>query len=182
MIRMVMPLAPHTSYAVVVLGARLRPDGGPTPLLRRRVATGAALWQSMAAHGSVGPLIVSGGATGGSGQTEAAVMAALAHEAGVPPSATLTEPQARTTRDNARFALALLRPVAGGVPPGGVVVVSDGWHLPRALMLFRRAGRRAGLPELVVRGLAVPTDARRLSWWLAAVREIPAYAADIIRG
>lgn len=155
--------------AVIVLGAAVGPDGAPSPVVIRRVERAVALMTA-----GVGDVLVpSGGAIGGR-PAEAEVMAALARRLGVPACRILTESKARNTRENARFSLALV----AAHDLAEVVVVSDGWHLPRALMLFRRAAP-AGLR---VRGCAAPVRAGRLGWWWAALREIPAIAVDAVRG
>ena len=92
-------------------------------------------------------------------------MQQLALGLGVPPSACLLEEESRTTRENARFTAQLLR--ARGIQQ--VLLVSDGYHLPRARMLFRREGI-AVLPVASSREL---TRRQRLS---AALRELIAFA------
>lgn len=54
---------------------------------------------------------------------------------GVPAQMIRLEMQAKNTWDNARFSAPLIH--------GPAIVVSDDWHLPRALHLFRRAGIKA---------------------------------------
>lgn len=155
--------------ALVVLGAAVRADGAPTPVLLRRVERAAALM----AAGTGDFLVVTGGAIAGR-PAESAVMATVARDLGVPADRIVCESKARNTRENARFSLDLL---AGRGGVGTVVVITDAWHLPRALMLFRRAAP----PGLAVRGCAAPMRAGRLGWWLSALREIPAIAVDVVR-
>lgn len=113
----------------IVLGALLRPDGVPSPALRRRVGHAVALH-----HADLAPrLLMSGGGT----PPEAEAMATLAADAGVPRDRLLLEPRSRNTVENALFSLRLLDP---GLR---LVVVSDAWHLPRALHVFRRLGADA---------------------------------------
>lgn len=166
--------------ALVVLGAAVRPDGTPSAVLIRRVERAVALMRA-----GTGDLLVPTGGVIAGRPAEAEVMAALAARMGVPADRILIESKARNTRENASFSLALLadaeaarRPgtVAGMI--GQVVVVSDAWHLPRAVMLFRRAAP----PAVTVRGCAVPVRAGHLGWWAAALREIPAFAVDALRG
>jgi uncharacterized SAM-binding protein YcdF (DUF218 family) len=116
--------------AIVVLGCRLRDDGAPSPVLRRRVARAVELYRAGRA-----PLLLMSG--GGAGPTaEAAIMRELALAAGVPEAALLCEPASRDTVENALNAARLLR--ERGI--GRVVLVSDATHLPRAALLFRLAG------------------------------------------
>src|SRR5207248_1491109 len=79
-------------------------------------------------------LLLSGG--GRSGRPEAVVMAHLAVALGVAEERLLLEPDSRDTLANAFNSAALLR--ARGLR--SVVLVSDAYHLPRARMLFHRAG------------------------------------------
>ena len=115
--------------AIVVLGCALQ-GGTPSPALVRRVECGVALH----ARGVAPLLLLSGG--GRSTRPEAVAMAALAAAAGVTAERLLVEPDSRDTIGNAFNSAALLR--ARGLD--SVVLVSDAYHLPRARMLFRRAG------------------------------------------
>jgi uncharacterized SAM-binding protein YcdF (DUF218 family) len=120
--------------ALVVLGARLRPDGAPGPALARRIAHALALNARTAPA-----LVVASGGPAGAAPTEAAVIAAALRAAGVPAAAILEEDRSRDTVENARFTAALLR--ARGI--GRVVIVSDRRHLPRAVLAFRLLGLAA---------------------------------------
>lgn len=116
--------------AIVVLGAALDAAGRPSPALRRRTLRGAALH----AAGAAPLLVLSGGGVGP--RPEAAVMAEIAREAGVPPASLLLEERSADTFENALMTGALLRPRR----IARVILVSDGYHLPRARFLFRLAG------------------------------------------
>ncbi len=163
------PLLAKRKSAVVVLGALIGPDGVPSPTVRRRVERAVALF-----HAGSGDVMAMTGGSRGDRPAEADVMAALARDLGIPAERLLIESRARNTRENARFSLALLEP--HGVDH--VVVVSDAWHLPRALMLFRRFA--AG--GISVHGCAAPMRAGSPGWWIAALREVPAFAVDAVRG
>jgi len=113
---------------VVVLGARLRPEGGLTEALDERVRNGAALW-----HRGFAPLLVMTGG-GPSGREEAVAMAARARELGVAPERVLAERRALNTADNARHVAAMLAPGAR------VWLVTQPFHTRRAAFWFRRAG------------------------------------------
>jgi uncharacterized SAM-binding protein YcdF (DUF218 family) len=67
---------------------------------------------------------------------EADVMAVTLEELGVPAQAILRERMSHHTRDNARYTAAL----CGRRGVGSVTLVTCGWHLPRARMLFEDAG------------------------------------------
>lgn len=117
--------------AIVLLGAMLGPGGTAGPALIRRTAHAAALY----AAGAAGTIVATGGPAGAH-PTEARVMRGMLEAAGVPAAAVIEEDRARDTLENALFSIPILR--ARGLGP--VIVVSDGYHLPRALMLFRLLG------------------------------------------
>jgi uncharacterized SAM-binding protein YcdF (DUF218 family) len=125
--------------AIVVLGAQLSSDGSPTASLTRRVALGVELYFA----GAAPLLLVSGG--GERRRPEADAMAEAALAAGVPAAALLVERHSANTIENAFFSRRMLQ--ARGLE--AVLLVSDGYHLPRARWLFGRAG-------LVVVGVAAP--------------------------
>lgn len=118
----------------IVLGAAVRPDGTPSPTLALRVRRGVALWRA----GRVDRLCLTGG-IGLHGAAEAEVAAALARALGVPQAALILEASSVDTNGNIARALPLL-------PPGAVLtLVSNRWHLPRAWLIARLHGHRAGL-------------------------------------
>ena len=118
--------------AIVVLGCATTAQGRCSPALARRVRAGVRLWLDRRAP----TLLLSGGAVGGR-PSEAQAMAELASSLGVPPEAMLLEEDSVSTRTNASCSAQLLGPQAA------VLVVSDDWHLPRALVYFRRHFRSA---------------------------------------
>jgi hypothetical protein len=117
----------------VVPGAAVWPRGHPSPTRRRRAARAAALWRAGALRGIV--------ACGGLGRhpppAETTVIARLCRQAGMPGSALLLEADSTTTESNLRTAAALLQSRSVRV-----LVVTDTWHVPRALQVARRAGLR----------------------------------------
>jgi uncharacterized SAM-binding protein YcdF (DUF218 family) len=74
------------------------------------------------------------------GRTEAAVMRELLLGAGVPASRIILEDRARTTLEN----FACSGPILRRLGAGRVLLVTDAWHMTRALLLARRHGL---LPE-----------------------------------
>lgn len=113
------PVVPDVVRPALVLGCR------PGPGLDRRVDGAVALWRA----GRASRLVVSG-----AGEAAAGVARALA--AGLPADALAAEDRARNTLENLRYSSALL----DGAP---FWIVSDDWHLPRALLLARRLGLQA---------------------------------------
>ena len=150
--------------AIVVLGCRVRREGGASTALRRRVDRGVQLYRDGAA-----PLLVLSG--GGAGpRPEAEIMRCAALALGVPEAALLIESGSRNTFENARDTTLLLR--SRGLR--SVLLVSDRAHLPRARLLFRFAG-------LKVVG-SVGASPSSLRWGLAAaLHECAALPKSIAR-
>ncbi len=86
-------------------------------------------------------------------------MAALARERGVPDECIVIEDRSRRTLENAQRGIALMDERGWR----HALIVTDPWHLPRALMTFRRLGRRHGL-RFMGSGAA-----RNESWWRAGM-------------
>lgn len=125
-----------TAGAIVVLGAGIRKQapeyGGDTldDVSLRRVRYGALLHRATAL-----PVYVTGGAVSGEEPAVGSVMAdVLANEYGV--RDLVVESASRTTWENAAFTAPLL--ARDGI--GRILLVSDAWHLPRAVEVFERAG------------------------------------------
>ncbi|WP_127104189.1 YdcF family protein [Pararhodobacter zhoushanensis] len=124
---------PTVSRVAVVLGAAVWAGSEPSPTLRRRVDCAVGLYHD----GRVAAILGCGG-VGRHRPSEAAVMARLCLEAGVPETAVLLEDQSTSTRENLVNAQQILR--ALGI--SDVVVVSDPYHLPRARLIARQLGMR----------------------------------------
>lgn len=142
-----MPSPEETATVVCVLGCRA---GSLT--LARRARAAAEAYRSRGAT-----LAVACGGRSWAGLVEADEIARMLRERGVPAEAIVRERCSLDTRDNARFAAALL----GRRGIGRIVLVTCTWHLPRAERAFRAAG-------LEVEGVGVePPDAtflQRLYW------------------
>ncbi|MGR3370039.1 MAG: YdcF family protein [Sagittula sp.] len=151
----------------LVLGAKVQEDGAPSPALRRRAEHAAGLYL----RGEVGRILASGGALWG-GPSEAAVIARVCAEAGVPEAVLTLEQAARSTAEN----LMLSRPLLEALDAAEVVVVTDGFHAPRVRLLARRMGMavRLSCPE------APPLPLRRRL--LLRAREGAALALCLLRG
>jgi uncharacterized SAM-binding protein YcdF (DUF218 family) len=137
------------AQAIVVLGGDMRAGNGADipdtlgPLSLERIVLAARAYRRLHL-----PVAVSGGRIDRTRDSEAALMrAALEGDFGVPVA--WSEDASRTTWENAVFTARLLRPA--GI--GAVVLVSQAWHLPRAVWAFRRAGL-----------LALPWPAPRTPW------------------
>lgn len=148
----------------LILGAGLRADGSPTTVLADRVRAGAALYHLRRVQG----LLLSGDGRSSPYYDETEAMRRLALRLGVPPQALQIDPGGLRTLDSCRRA----REIFGAT---AVVVVTQRFHLPRALWLCEAVGLEAV-------GLAAdrsPYGPRRL-WWTA--REIPASLTALAEG
>jgi uncharacterized SAM-binding protein YcdF (DUF218 family) len=141
---------------LVVLGAKLFSDGSLSPAFQGRVERAAELFQARAA-----PLVL---ISGGGNPSEARAALAYARTLGVPESVCLLEEQSTNTLENARFTAKLL--AARGVKR--VVLVSDGFHLLRAVRCFELFG----LEPVPAASRRVLTPRTRL---LATLKEALAY-------
>lgn len=149
----------------IVLGAKVLPDGSPSPALARRVAHAVAL----ARAGTVGTLLMSGGPVRHA-VPEAQVMRDLALGAGLPPEMVHIEERSFSTITNARFTA----PMVAAQGWRRVLVVTDSYHLPRALYIFRRHG-------LTVTGSGARPERPSGEWALAHIREVFAMIKTVYR-
>ena len=138
----------------LVLGAATRPDGTASPALTRRALHAAELYR----RGRVSRILCSGGVNPHA-PAEATLIAGICRANGVPEAALILDDRATSTRDNVANARAIL----ANTP---VVLVTDGWHMPRALLTARRLGLAAA-PE--------PVPGRH-GTWTSRLRELPALA------
>jgi uncharacterized SAM-binding protein YcdF (DUF218 family) len=147
--------------AIVVLGGGMhyswlrRRDVTADDLRSSRLAAGARAWQAGRA-----PLVILSGGGGGRHGTEAAMMARAIGQLGVPMSSLLLEEKSRSTQDNAVNTARLSR--ERGIHR--VLLVTSAVHMPRARLLFQRAG-------VEVVPVPVPEIAHRDGWrdtWLPA--------------
>ena len=123
---------PPRPYAMV-LGSHVLPSGNPSPELAARLETGRQLYQA----GLARRIIVSGLAEPGYDEPDA--MAAWLEGRGVAPVDVVID------RGGYRTAASMADAVAAGVH--SLLVVSQRYHLPRALYLARHAGLEAiGVP------------------------------------
>ncbi len=136
--------------AIVILGARVLPGGRPGPALTRRTRHAVALYQR-----GLAPLIVCSGGLGENAPTEAEAACGLAASLGVPPAALRLEDRAHSTEENGLYTVALGQ--ANGFTT--VILVTDGYHLYRANLLFQAAGLRPyASPAQVTAGPMAPLE------------------------
>lgn len=150
--------------AIIIFGAAVRADGGPSLTMRRRVMAAAAFGTTQP-----DPLYIPTGGQGRHGPPEAEVMARLLQDLGVPGAAIRPELTATDTLSSARACARMLQG-----HEGPVFAVSSGYHLPRCVMLLRAFGvaaRAAPPPEAA-------HDWRERWWWRA--REAAALPYDAV--
>jgi vancomycin permeability regulator SanA len=155
----------HADVAVV-LGARVYPDGRPSRFLRERVTVGARLYLS----GVVDALIMSGDGHDSSGYGEPSVMRKVAEDLGVPPDAIVEDPLGVDTFSSCHNARDTFH-------VSSVIMVSQEFHVPRAVWLCRQLG-------LDAQG-AYPPQVLTSSTLVGHVREVAADAKamiDVARG
>ncbi|HQP39096.1 MAG TPA: YdcF family protein [Polyangiaceae bacterium] len=115
------------SAAIVVLGARVHPDGRPSSALTRRIERAAQAW-----HQGLSPVVLCSGGQSWNGHVEALVMRDALLRLEVPARAAWVETDSLSTAENARASSRILR--REGI--GHALVVSCPWHLPRAVADF----------------------------------------------
>jgi uncharacterized SAM-binding protein YcdF (DUF218 family) len=149
--------------AIVVLGSGVGADGVLSGSSQRKALAGIELYRK-----GLAPRLIFVGWEG----REAAARRLLALELGVGPEAILVGPGARTTRDEAERAAALLR--ASG--SRRVLLVTGGLHMRRAAGLFERSGFQvapAPIPDIDCRE-GVPEH--RITLAIMLLRESAAFA------
>jgi uncharacterized SAM-binding protein YcdF (DUF218 family) len=147
--------------AVVVLGAKVVAPGIPGAAIRRRVTHAVRV----AEQRRIEFLVLSGGNAGGdpgSWPSEASVMRQLTRDYGIADERIVTEERSRNTFENGVYTHRILRDRGWR----RLMIVTDAWHMRRALYVFRRLGMDAG-GDPVRR----PPEISRLAW-------ARAYAAD----
>jgi len=144
------PPAGDVPDAVLVLGAATVSPGVPGPALRRRIEYGVALFLDRGA----GHIVFSGGVVGPP-PAEAHVMRDMAMTLGVDGKRIVIEEEARNTFENAVYSGRIIRERNWR----RVLLVTDGFHLPRAAYIFSRLG-------IEVEPVGVPRDpgVTRASW------------------
>ncbi len=122
----------HYDY-IVVLGAGLLEGMRVSPLLAKRIEKGIEMWRKN--PGS--KLVMSGGRGEDEDLPESCAMREWAIVHGVPSDAILTEEKSTNTHENLQFSWDLMNEDGGA---GNVLVVSDGYHVYRALLNAKHMG------------------------------------------
>ena len=159
--------APACCYeAIVVLGGGMTPAAPPYLMDPDLSEAADRIWHAARLYhrGVAKKIIVSGGSfaayNGGPATSEAEAMRRFLIDLGVPSEAIVSEPNSLNTLEN-------IRNVRQMVGDARVALVTSGYHMPRALMLARRANLTVG---------AFPTDWRapaemRSAWdnWVPSI-------------
>ena len=127
---------------IVVPGAGVNADCSPNLFAIRRTMLSKRLFT----EGRAPLILFSGGRGAETPCPVASVMADLARQLGVPPERIVTETEAKSTWDNARYSDALLRKLGAR----RIVLVTDFLHMRRAAATFSALGyqvERASVPS-----------------------------------
>jgi SanA protein len=142
----------------IILGAGLRNDGSPTPILKDRVRTGVALYKS----GKVEKLLLSGDNRFVT-YNEPAAMASYARDLGVPQSDLILDYAGQSTYASCYRARAIFK-------LDQAILVTQSFHLPRALFICNQLG----VDSI---GVSASSDQQHysvLSFLFLQLRELPA--------
>ena len=122
---------PTSFDAIVVLGCPIARGGMPQGASQRRVAAAARLY-----HAGVAPWVVASGGCRWHGVSEAEAYQQALARAQVPLTRVMLELRSLSTSQNALFVAQLFRSKAWR----RAALVTCDWHMPRAKVLFERAG------------------------------------------
>jgi SanA protein len=157
--------APH-AQAALVLGAEVRGDGTLSAMLADRIATAADLYRA----GKVDRVLVSGD-HGTLGYDEVNPMRRALIARGVPARDIFTDHAGFDTWDSAVRARKVFK-------VSSVLVVTQGFHVPRAVWLARRAGLRADGVSADRHGYGRLGRLNAAREWLARVKAVE----DVVTG
>lgn len=155
---------------IVIFGAAVRPDGGASEALLRRVGYGL----DAAREHPEAPILCSGGVVR-AGPSEASLMAELLGKDGIAPERLILDEASRNTLENCVAAAAAA--VRGGHPH--IVACSDAYHLPRIRMLLRLMGVPSR-PAPFRRGPSGPPLAHRVGMGLRETLATPRSVAILL--
>lgn len=132
---------------IIVLGAKVRPDGSPSAVLKYRLD---AAYDYLAEHPQA-RCVVSGGQGSNEPMPEADAMAKYLRERGIEENRILIENTSETTAENMAFSRELIAD-----PSAEVGIVTNNFHVYRALKIAHKAGLEH------VYGIAAHSD----TWYL----------------
>lgn len=142
---------------IIVLGAKVWPDGRMSNTLRFRCEKALEAWQ----NGIAGMVIACGGRVQDEPETEASAMARWFEEKGVPPECILREDKSADTRENLNNARVFME--ESGMKTAAICT-SD-YHLTRAMWLARHIGIEAC-------GIPAPSPKTMYGFIMGRVREV----------
>lgn len=145
------------SDCIIVLGAKVWPDGRMSNTLRFRCEKALEAWQ----NGIAGMVIACGGRVQDESETEASAMARWFEEKGVPPECILREDKSADTRENLNNARVFME--ESGMKTAAICT-SD-YHLTRAMWLARHIGIEAC-------GMPAPSPKTMYGFIMGRVREV----------
>ena len=125
-----------TPEVMIILGCKVEPDG-PSELLQDRLDTALDYLNAL---DSPIPVIVSGGQGRDEPESEAACMAGYLTQSGYSDTYIYLEDNSHNTAENLGYSLEYLERLGVDPAEGGVLIVSNGFHLTRARMLAERFG------------------------------------------
>lgn len=157
------------SDAIIILGCSVV-GGSPCPMLKERLDTGYMSW--LLNPKSV--IVVSGGQGENEPAPEAVVMANYLLQRGVLRENLIMEGKSHCTAQNIGFSIEAMERYGIDHNKARVIIVSNGFHIPRATML----ARRFGLKE--VTGLPAPTPGKWNRLWMYCIREPLAWIKSLI--
>ena len=132
---------PQPADAIIVLGAKVNPDGQPSNVLTYRLDEAARLYR----EGLAKNIIVCGGQGKDEPASEAETMAAYLAAQGIPESAIFPEAASRNTQENLLNAQAIMLDHGWNQS----IVVTTNYHVRRALWLCGDLGIQAqGVPAI----------------------------------
>lgn len=147
------PIDMPTADAALVLGNAVYKNGEPNPCLSARVVSGAELYLNHKV-----PLLIMSGGTDVDGRNQAEAMRDMALALGVPAKDIVLETRSENTFENIRHSTLLTASAQS------VVLVSSGFHLPRARMIAHQ--QWPGKHILTFGGHACVEPSSQLLWKL----------------
>lgn len=124
---------------IIILGAGIRPDGTPTPLLANRINRAVQFYQKQKKHRNPPTLICSGGKGDDESQSEAKSMADYAITLGVPAHDLRLEEHSTNTEENMLFSKKIMEQESQGNSFRSIFSTSN-YHLLRAGAYARKIG------------------------------------------